>query len=42
MAEEREGQRRRQNVVQDVAALAVGMKTTLSEAMKPVVTTQYP
>jgi NADH-quinone oxidoreductase subunit I len=42
MAEEREPKRRRQGVVQDIAALAVGMKTTLSEVFKPVVTVQYP
>src|SRR5919199_4454476 len=33
---------RRQNVAQDVAALATGLKTTLSELFRPVVTTQYP
>src|SRR3982074_1858879 len=33
---------RRQNVVKDVAALATGMRTTLGELFKPVVTTQYP
>ena len=32
----------RQNVAQDVAALATGLKTTLSELFKPVVPTQYP
>jgi NADH-quinone oxidoreductase subunit I len=32
----------RQNVAQDVAALATGLKTTLSEMFRPVVTTQYP
>ena len=29
-------------MVQDVAALATGLKTTLSEFFRPVVTTQYP
>src|ERR687886_445357 len=33
---------RRQNVAQDVKALATGMKTTLSEFFKPVLTTMYP
>ena len=33
---------RRQNVIEDVAALATGLKTTLSELFRPVVTTQYP
>src|SRR3982074_2158579 len=33
---------RRQNVVKDVAALATGMRTTLGELFKPVVTEQYP
>ncbi len=28
--------------MRDVAALVVGMKTTLSEGLRPVVTTQYP
>jgi NADH-quinone oxidoreductase subunit I len=32
----------RQNVVKDVAALATGMRTTLGEFFRPVVTTQYP
>jgi NADH-quinone oxidoreductase subunit I len=32
----------RQSVIRDVAALATGMRTTLSELFKPVVTTQYP
>ncbi len=32
----------RRSVVRDVAALIVGMKTTLSEGLRPVVTTQYP
>ena len=41
MAERRED-RKRQNVAQDVAALATGLKTTLSELFRPVVTTQYP
>ena len=32
----------RQNVGQDVAALATGLRTTLGEMFRPVVTTQYP
>jgi NADH-quinone oxidoreductase subunit I len=32
----------RQNVAQDVVALATGLKTTLGEMFRPVVTTQYP
>ena len=32
----------RPNVIGDVAALAGGLKTTLSEFFKPVVTTEYP
>src|SRR2546429_8897178 len=39
MAERRPG---RQNVLRDVAALAVGMKTTLSESFRPQVTVNYP
>jgi NADH-quinone oxidoreductase subunit I len=39
---DREEQKNRQNVAQDVAALATGLKTTLSEMFRPVVTTQYP
>jgi NADH-quinone oxidoreductase subunit I len=35
-------QKTRQNVAQDVAALATGLKTTLGEMFRPVVTTQYP
>ena len=34
--------RREQNVLQDVAALLVGMKTTLGESLKPQVTVNYP
>ncbi len=41
MAGERE-RRRRQNVLQDVAALAVGLRTTLGERFKPQVTVNYP
>ena len=32
----------RPSVIGDVAALAGGLKTTLSEFFKPVVTTEYP
>ncbi len=32
----------RRNPLQDVAALAQGLRTTLAEVMRPVVTTQYP
>jgi NADH-quinone oxidoreductase subunit I len=35
-------QKKRQNVAQDVAALATGLKTTFTEMFRPVVTTQYP
>ena len=34
--------KQQQNVLKDIAALATGMKTTLTEAFKPVVTTMYP
>ena len=34
--------KKQQSVLKDVAALAVGLKTTLTEAFRPVVTTMYP
>jgi NADH-quinone oxidoreductase subunit I len=34
--------KQQQSVLKDVAALAVGLKTTLAEAFRPVVTTMYP
>src|SRR5262245_11350983 len=36
------GRERRQSVLQDVAALAVGLKTTLGERFKPQITVNYP
>jgi NADH-quinone oxidoreductase subunit I len=39
---ENERDEKRQGVLQDVAALGVGLKTTLTEMLKPAVTTQYP
>jgi len=35
-------QKKEQSVVKDIAALATGMKSTLGEAFKPLVTTMYP
>jgi NADH-quinone oxidoreductase subunit I len=40
--EEKPPQRHQQNVLQDVAALAAGLRTTLSERFKPQVTVNYP
>ena len=40
MADKKKDQR--QNVLQDVAALAVGLGTTLAEAFRPVTTVSYP
>jgi NADH-quinone oxidoreductase subunit I len=42
MAEKKDREERRQNVLQDVAALAVGLGTTFAEAFKPVTTVGYP
>jgi NADH-quinone oxidoreductase subunit I len=46
MAEEKEGKKteqpERQSVASDVGALLTGLKTTLTEAFRPVVTTMYP
>jgi NADH-quinone oxidoreductase subunit I len=42
MADEKEKNNNNSNVVSDVAALVTGLKTTLSEAFRPPVTTQYP
>jgi NADH-quinone oxidoreductase subunit I len=39
---EARAERPRQNVLRDVAALAVGLKTTLGERFKPQVTVNYP
>jgi NADH-quinone oxidoreductase subunit I len=40
--EERTSRAPRQSVLKDVAALLTGMRTTFGEALRPVVTTQYP
>ena len=36
------GRKKSQNVLQDVAALAVGLRTTLGEMFSPLVTEEYP
>lgn len=44
MTDERKDEKapRQSNVVDDVTALLIGLKTTLAESLKPVVTTMYP
>ena len=43
MADETKKDKAKQpNVAQDVAALVTGLKTTLTETFRPVVTTMYP
>jgi len=42
MADEKESQPKLQNVFQDVAGLATGLRTTLGERFKPQVTVMYP
>ncbi len=42
MADGDRPQEKKQSVLKDVAALAIGLKTTLGEVFRPVVTTMYP